>query len=305
MSGTRSEAAWSDFWSNGGAGPESGCLPKGLRGIDTVQRAVWSGIARRLRPGAKVLDLATGDGAVLGKLRAARTDLKLLGVDSAARLPPAPRGVTLRAGVAMEALPVGDGSFDLVTSQFGYEYGDRDAIAREVARVLLPRGRYAFIVHNADGPIVAHNLARRSGLGWAVVDSGLLAQAEALVRARRVAPLPTPARFRQAPLEARRLFPGQSVAEEFATAILQTLELGRVRPAAESLEALDELQRRGRNEMARIDALCAAACSAADIAAINAGLQGFGLAPEQTSQLYEPGSEIAFAWCVQGLQPQG
>jgi SAM-dependent methyltransferase len=297
---TRSEAAWSDFWTGGGAGPESGCLPKGLARIDAVQRQVWAEIAAPLRKGGRVLDLATGDGAVLGKIRSSRTDLKLTGVDSAARLPPGPKGAVLQAGIAMERLPFPDRSFDLVTSQFGYEYGDRAAIAREVARVLAPAGRLAFIVHHADGPILAHNLARRAGLGWAVVDSGLLAQAKALVRARALAPLPTPPRFRQAPAEARRLYPGQSVAEEFVTAVLQSLELGRAHPTLAQLEALDELEARGRNEMARIDALAGAACTQADIEAIEQVLQAAGLTLEPRRELRETGGSVPFAWLLTG-----
>jgi SAM-dependent methyltransferase len=247
-----------------------------------------------------VLDLATGDGAVLGKIRRSRADLKLTGVDSAARLPPAPKGMTLRSGIAMEALPFPDGSFDLVTSQFGFEYGDRAAIAREVARVLAPDRNYAFIVHHAAGPILAHNVARRGGLVWAVVDSNLLPQARALVRARQLAPLPTPERFRNAPGEAHRLFPGQSVATEFVTAILQTLELGRRSPPSMSLEALDELERKGRNEIARIDSLANAACAASDIDAIEAALVQARLTPAPRSELFEQGGAVPFAWFLTG-----
>jgi hypothetical protein len=170
--------------------------------------------------------------------------------------------------------------------------------------VLRPGGRYAFIVHHASGPIVAHNRARRSGLGWAVVDSGLLARAEALARARLISPLPTPIHFREGPAEARRRFPGQSVAEEFATAILHTLELGRTRPSSETLEALEELKQRGRNEMARIDALCAAACSPHDISKISARLESVGLLSDQAAELHEEDSRTAFAWLLQGLRPQ-
>lgn len=297
---TRSDAAWSDFWGADGIGPERGCLPKALQRIDAVQRRVWAEAVAPLRAGARVLDLATGDGAVLGKIRARRTDLKLTGVDSADRLPPAPKGGTLRARVAMECLPFPDGGFDLVTSQFGYEYGDRAAITREVARVLAPGGRYAFIVHHAGGPIVAHNQARRTGLGWAVDDSGLLAQAKALARARALAPLPTPQRFHDAPAEARRLYPAQNVAEEFTTAILQTLELGRSHPPAAQQDALAQLEAKGRHEMARIDALSAAACGPDDIEAIQQHLTAAGLAPAPATLLHEEGVTLPFGWLLTG-----
>jgi SAM-dependent methyltransferase len=297
---TGSKIAWSDFWQAGGAGPESGCLPKALRQIDAVQRRVWAEVAASLRPGARVLDLATGDGAVLGKIRASRTDLKLIGVDSAQALPRAPKTITLRAGVAMEKLPFPDAGFDLVSSQFGFEYGDRAAVSREVARMLRAGGRYVFIVHHAAGPILGHNQARRAGLGWAVVESKLLRQAHALVAARRISRLPTPASFGEAPAMARRLFPGQTVAEEFVTAIHQTLELGRFHPPDAQRETLLMLEQRGRNEMARIDALSAAACTAADIEAIEKLLRGAGLFTQTGSELYEPDNPLPFAWLLRG-----
>ena len=76
------------------------------------------------RPRRRVLDLATGNGRVMAQLLEKRRDLKLLGIDRAAALPPPPRGSKIRAGTNMEDLPLPDGQFAAVTSQFGFEYGD-------------------------------------------------------------------------------------------------------------------------------------------------------------------------------------
>lgn len=302
MTSTRSEAAWADFWKDGGRGPESGCLPNALQKIDAVQRQVWQGVTRSLPRGARVLDLATGDGAVLGKIRDRRADLKLIGVDSSAVLPKGLKGATLKPGIAMETLPFDHNSFDLVTSQFGFEYGDTAATAAEVQRVLRSNGAFAFIIHHAAGPIVAHNEGRLAGITWAARESGLLEKAAALAKARGRMDLPTPPLFHAAPAEARRRFASQSVGEEFTTAILHTLEMGRRCPPRETLEVLLTLQVKAENEIARIEALRRAARDPDQIAALRAELEAAGLAADAVETLHEEGETRPFAWLMQGYK---
>lgn len=303
MSGTGSEATWSDFWAAGGVGAESGCLPNALVRIEAAQREIWQQAVSGLRRGARVLDLATGDGAVLGKIRRTRQDLKLIGVDSARRLPPAPRGVTLRPGVQMEQLPFQAGHFDLVTSQFGIEYGDTSRIAAEVRRVLTAEGRLHFLVHYRGGPILAHNLPRREALRWASMGSDYLEKARAVAVARRTVPsFPTPAYFRQAPQEAKRLFPHQPVAEEFLTAILYTLEGSRRASPAEALEVLGLLEERAKNDVARVNALEAAACDEEQVLAFAEVLTATGLRVTQPEVVREQDSDRVFAWLVRSAQ---
>ncbi|HEY0011442.1 MAG TPA: class I SAM-dependent methyltransferase [Allosphingosinicella sp.] len=302
MTGTDNRKAWADFWAQKSGERQPACLPNALQEIDAAQREVWQGFARALAPGARILDLATGDGAVLKKIREARTDLVLTGVDSAPTLPPSPPGMTLRAGVSMEALPFEDGAYDAVVSQFGYEYGDTAAIAHEVGRLLAPRGLLGLLIHRSDGPIVAHNLPRRDALRWALAPGGYLAKARGLVAARRIAAIPTPPAFRMAPEEAQRLFPGQSVGHEFLTAILQTLEMGRGKPAQESLEVLTTLEKKASNEIARIETLERAACDSGRIALISGELHAAGLDMEAAAAISERTSGRAFAWYLSGVR---
>lgn len=303
MSRAADRQAWGNFWQSRTGG--TGCLPEALREIEAVQRARWEELARTLPRGARVLDLATGNGVVLGMLGAVRSDLKLTGVDSAPALPPSPRGLTLKAGVAMESLPFADGSFGAVTSQFGIEYGVIRETAVEVSRVLSGGGRFRAIVHHADGPILAHNRARREGLRWAAGTSGYLERARTFARARRMGPLPTPPSFKAAPAEARRLFPAQPVAEEFVTAILQTLELGRRGPPDEVLEVLTTLAERAENEIARIDSLEASVQDEGGITALQAALEGAGLATVPPEPLFEASGKRPFAWLLDAAHPNG
>jgi SAM-dependent methyltransferase len=114
-------------------------------------------IARaRLEPGQRVLDLGTGTGT------AAATAARAVGeAGSVLAIDPSPRMLALarrRAGqagtpgfdVALgagEAIPAGEASFDVVLASLSLMFAvDRAAVAREIARVLRPRGRLAAAV---------------------------------------------------------------------------------------------------------------------------------------------------------------
>ena len=105
----------------------------------------------RLAPGERVLDLGTGTGSVAE--RAAEVvgpGGHVVGVDispemlSLARARVAARGlahVSMQEGRA-EAIPADDNSFDVVLASLSLMYAiDREAAAREMARVLRPNGR--------------------------------------------------------------------------------------------------------------------------------------------------------------------
>ena len=99
------------------------------------------------QPGQRLLDLATGTGAVAEL--AATTGAEVVGIDIApalieqAKERAAERGLDIdyRVGDA-EALDLEDASFDLVSSTCGVMFApDHQAVARELARVTKPGGR--------------------------------------------------------------------------------------------------------------------------------------------------------------------
>ncbi|MGB3165443.1 MAG: methyltransferase domain-containing protein [Alteraurantiacibacter sp.] len=276
-----SDDAWNNFWqrdtARGGGGTAT--YPAEWRGVPERQRRVWHSFARRLPQKARVLDIASGAGVVLGHLREARPDLALVGVDQAQSLPHAPAGTRLIADVAMEHLPFDDCSFDAVTSQFGFEYGDMAQVAREVARVLSRGGQLGLLSHRKDGPIVAHNRARAQQLAWAIEQEELTTAARKLVNAGHTV-CTVPPRIADAPELAQNRFGPQSAAWQIAEATRRALAMHNAQ-TADALSILDGIEAQAHDELGRIRSLSKAAEMASDAPAMLAALGEAGL--EQVS----------------------
>ena len=296
MSGVDSRSAWADFWTAPSTG---GCLAGVDADFERAEAAIWQPFAKALPRKARVLDIGTGDGVVLRRLLKLRPDLKLIGVDSAPQLPPAPRGITLKAGIAAERLPLPDAGFDAVVSRYGYEYGDTARCAAEAGRVVKPGGHLLLVVHHGGSPVVAWNTRRAAALRWASADSGYLAQARNYAAARSIARLSVPAPLLDAPREAARLYPGDPVAAEVLTAMLQSID-PRL-PPPHSLAALDALDRKAAGELIRLQALAGAARDANGIASLAAQLDGAGFDIGEPAPINDQRGQ-PLAWRVSGVR---
>lgn len=94
-------------------------------------------------PESRILDVGCGSGALLRLLGRLRPDARLTGVDPAAGMVreavASARAAVLQASA--EALPFGDGSFDLVVSSSSFSHWeDKAAGLAECRRVLAPGG---------------------------------------------------------------------------------------------------------------------------------------------------------------------
>jgi ubiquinone/menaquinone biosynthesis C-methylase UbiE len=151
----RAKQAWTSFWQEG----QADCVSAAPDVRENLQQC-WAAFAATLAPGARVLDLGCGAGAVARALTAARRDVHVTGVDFA-RLPLSINPhFELLSDTAMESLPFAEGSFAAIVSQFGYEYSRTDDTAREMARLLAPGSTYSFAVHHAESSILATGRAR-------------------------------------------------------------------------------------------------------------------------------------------------
>jgi SAM-dependent methyltransferase len=109
------------------------------------------------KPGERVLDAATGTGAVA--ILAAKGGANVIGQDLApvlietARERAAAEGVTVQFEVGdAEAMTYGDATFDVVTSTCGVMFApDHEAIARELVRVTKRGGRLALACWTPEG----------------------------------------------------------------------------------------------------------------------------------------------------------
>lgn len=174
--------AWSSFWASGAL---HSCVGSFADNYDGAIGRFWRERFGRLQPGARVLDLATGNGALprmLWDMFEGRHSLAIDAVDLA-RLAPrwfSPEvhaGISFHPGVGMEDLPFADASFDLVTSQYGLEYAQWPKAVDEAARVCRPGGSLAFVLHHADSVIVRVGREELSQQRVLLDSNGLLAAA--------------------------------------------------------------------------------------------------------------------------------
>lgn len=182
------KAVWTRYWANGVAHSCGGSY--GNRYEGAIAR-FWRDAFATLAPGARVLDVATGNGAVpqllldskgAAGVRCDAVDLASPQPQWIADLPPERQGqVRFHSQVAAESLPFADAAFDLVTSQYGLEYTELDRTVPEILRVLRPGGRVCLLTHHADARPVRLARAELAHLDWMYQPSGLLETASAML----------------------------------------------------------------------------------------------------------------------------
>jgi SAM-dependent methyltransferase len=112
----------------------------------------------KVRPGEKVLDLATGTG--ITAIAARERGAKVTAVDLTPELLAVARAKAAAEGfddiefreADIEALPFPDASFDVVLSTCGHMFApDQPKVAAELARVTRPGGRAVFLAWTPEG----------------------------------------------------------------------------------------------------------------------------------------------------------
>lgn len=325
---------WSRFWERGTVTTFEGHF----RGnYDAEIRDFWRAAFAPLAPGARVVDLATGNGAVaLLAAEFARTEsrpLEVLGLDSAAidgaRLRAAHPAlaadydaVTLRGGVRLEATGLEEASVDLVTSQYGFEYGDTAAGSREIARILRPGGRVAMVLHHDASAILAQAREGLHQLRLCVEDERFLYLARRMIKLFRglkpgqqrggVRWTPGAIRLREELMaaaarleqharlpEARRADAG--FLEFIVPGVLRLLEQSRALSPAALEQAWGEIEGEAEAYRLRMSDLVSAACSERDMERIGAEFAAAHL-EHATWQPLRYRGELLLGWTLEAVR---
>lgn len=178
-------AAWTSYWAAGGL---HSCVGSFSGNYGGAIGEFWRTTFAAMPAGGRMLDLATGNGA-LPLLCREQSDGRGVGIDAVDLAQVAPSwfrpdehaDLRFHSGVAMEHLPFADAGFDLVASQFGFEYAEREPALAEALRVCRERGRIALVMHHAGSVLVDVGRAERVNLATLTTPGGLLDAAAAVI----------------------------------------------------------------------------------------------------------------------------
>jgi SAM-dependent methyltransferase len=147
---SRATDAWSNYWASGKTSTFGG-LDDLASGQSLVE--LWGSYLGPISPG-HVLDVGCGNGSlgqiILQLAQQQISPIKVTGIDSAI-LPQLDHGtadLTLMGGTAVETLPFEAETFELIVSQFGFEYAAIDEALGEIYRTLKPSGKVLVIGHH-------------------------------------------------------------------------------------------------------------------------------------------------------------
>jgi len=159
---------WSSYWSGNRV---SACMQTNDGNYNSVIGQHWQTHFSTLADESRILDLATGNGAVLHfAIDTAKNQNKsfdLFGIDLAHINPWAhmeqksvqPSRIQFLPNISIESLPFANNMFDSVVSQYGAEYASLEPTVCEAVRVLRASGTLNWICHS-DTSVVYHNSCR-------------------------------------------------------------------------------------------------------------------------------------------------
>ena len=154
---------WSEYWKHGSLTTFfEGEFQVGYSG---EVAEFWEKQFSALAPKATIVDLATGNGAIpyiAAQVNAReKKEFRIIGIDYAEiRLPNAQdvqlqmNDVELLPNRPMEQTGLENNVADLITSHFGFEYGDQSSVLDEIERLLRPGGSLALVMHHPDSAVV-------------------------------------------------------------------------------------------------------------------------------------------------------
>lgn len=178
MNDVYDDNAWSLYWSENRL---HSCVASSSDEDQKVLNSLWQSLAESLPSQSKILDLATGNGAVVNALIAANKTLEIDAIDKATIAPRETlskhefnENVRFHANIDVLNMPFENGSFDCITSQFGIEYAGLKRGSESSIVFLKTGGTLKFIVHNASSAIIMSSKNKITELEQLCKEGGVL-----------------------------------------------------------------------------------------------------------------------------------
>ncbi|GKW52183.1 hypothetical protein NCCP2140_12360 [Pseudoalteromonas sp. NCCP-2140] len=146
---------WTNYWQQGHLTSFGNGFKNNYQG---ALQQFWYSFANKLEENAAILDVGTGNGALIQLLQKDKK-LNCFGVDKATIHPEVSKSIggTFLSNTAVEKLPFNDDEFSCVVAQFALEYSLINKSIQEVFRVLQRKGVFAFVCHHPESIIVKPN----------------------------------------------------------------------------------------------------------------------------------------------------
>lgn len=326
----RETDAWDRYWAYGNLHSFSQVTSGNYTGRIA---AFWDGVFGDLADGSRILDIATGNGAIPLLAQAAgtatgrvfdihATDLAAIEPDrqvSDEALRERLQAIDFHARTPAESLPFEAGRFDLVCSQFGLEYSDLEQSVPETARVLRHDGHIALIMHHARSAAVLAARDEVAQVDFVLEEAKLYLKARNLLRAeadtgtrrRSGSPHPKVVKKRKAVDQAIQQIEANARQRQSNRLLVGPLNYvrevltlaGRDGPA-QALAWLDEAHRRVRATRERLAAMQAAAHDDQTMAEFIESLAAAGFDTPACSTLIEDNDEVV-GWQVRARRKSG
>jgi len=320
------QAAWSRYWKRDVLHSLPGSFTGNYEGA--IGR-FWRDAFERLGAGHRILDIATGNGAIpqlvctasaVDMPRVDAIDLAEVAPDWLSSQPPACRkALHFHSGVSAEALPFPDASFDLATSQYGIEYCDDARAIAELARVLRPGGRVALLVHHRNSRLAEVAREELRLTDWLLQPSGLLDCLEAIIPWIAQAASADGREKLQRNVEANRTrdefnrgmqalgaaaaeSPFPDLLEEARAFSAQALRALQSQPAAAILDSCRDYRESLRDARLRYTELCDCAMDEARLAAFTRRLSDHGLAGIYGAPIHHDNG-VLMGWTLVARKP--
>ena len=164
---------WSDYWAQGYLTSFGQDIKSNYTG---KLKSCWLEFAEKLNCNDKVLDIGTGNGALIRLIQEnSSVQFNVIGVDKAIvnEKVAGIESLNILSNVSAEVLPFETAEFDAIVTQFAIEYSELARSIPELFRVLKKGGLYQIVCHEMDSDIVKPNVL--------ILESAIRVQSELLV----------------------------------------------------------------------------------------------------------------------------